>query len=250
MIDECQHTFYSIPLARYSFLDFHWTKLEHDTRLAYFHQTLLGLSAMHEQGLVHGNIRPSSLLVLANATHKSYTTTKALSTKKAVLSLSMSQTERKLYDTTSICIAPEVWEKINGRPRADLDEAKLDIWALATSWLYTFMRPPDNFKIETERDYLQMRGQVQYRIQRISSLGTFAPLLHQMLAWKPEQRPSAAEALRSTAWQSVWDEKRRREDEMKQKRKAKAQSDGTKRVRVLSPGAEDYKTIESDTKQD
>lgn len=162
----------------------------------------------------------------------------------------MSQTERKPYDTTRICIAPETWEKINSRSTTDLDEAKLDIWALATSWLYTSMRPPDNFRIVTERDYLQMQGQVQYRIKRLSFLGPFAPLLNQMLAWEPEQRPSAAEALASTAWQPVWDEKRRREDKMKQKRKAKAQSDGTKRVRVLSPGTEDYKTLESDSKQD
>lgn len=239
-----------MPLAGYSFLNLPWTKLEADTRLTLFHQTLLGLSALHEQGLVHGNIRPSSLLVLANATHKLYTNTKALSTKKAVLSLSMTQTERKPYDATSICIAPEVWERMNGRPTTDLDEAKLDIWALATSWLYTFMRPPDNFKVATERDHLQMRGQVQYRIKRISSLRPFAPLLHQMLAWEPGHRPNAAEALTSTAWQPVWDEKRRREDKMKQKRKAKAQSDGTKRVRVLSPGTEDYKTIESDSKED
>ncbi|EHK48510.1 uncharacterized protein TrAtP1_009733 [Trichoderma atroviride] len=250
MLDECQYTFYSMPLAGYSFLNFPWTKLEADTRLAYFHQTLLGLSALHEQGLVHGNIRPSSLLVLANTTHKLYTTTTALSTKMAVLSLSMSQTERKLHDTTRICIAPEAWEKINSRSTTDLDKAKLDIWALATSWLYTFMRPPDNFKIVAKRDYLQMQGQVQYRIKRLSSLGPFAPLLNQMLAWEPEQRPSAAEALASTAWQPVWDEKRRKEDKMKQKRKAKAQSDGTKRVRVLSPGTEDYQTIESDSKQD
>lgn len=250
MLDECEYTFYSMPLAGYNFLNLPWTKLDADTRLAYFHQTLLGLSALHEQGLVHGNIRPSSLLVLANTTNKLYTTTTALSTKKAVLSLSMSQMERKLYDTTRICIMPEAWGKINSRSTTDLDETKLDIWALATSWLYTLMRPPDNLKIVTEQDYLRMKGQLQFRIKRLSFLEPFAPLLNQMLAWEPEQRPSAAEALASTAWQPVWDEKRRREDKMKQKRKAKAQSDGTKRVRVLSPGTEDYKTIESDLKQD
>lgn len=250
MLDECRYTFFSMPLAGYSFLDLPWTKLEQDTRLTYFYQTLSGLSALHEQGLVHGNIRPTSLLILANTTHKSYTTTKALSTKKAVLSLSMSQMERKPSDTTRICIAPEAWERINSRSTTNLDMTKLDIWALATSWLYTFMRPPDNFKIVTERDYLQMQGQVQYRIKRLSFLQPFAPLLNQMLAWEPERRPSAAEALASNAWQPVWDEKRRREDKTKQKRKAKVQSDGVKRVRVLSPGAEDYKIIESDSKED
>lgn len=250
MLDECRYTFYSMPLAGYNFLDLPWTKLEQDTHLAYFHQTLLGLSALHEQGLIHGNIRPSSLLILANTAHTSYTTTKALSTKMAVLSLSMSQVERKPCDTTRICVAPEAWQKINGGSTTTLDETKLDIWALATSWLYTFMRPPDNFKIVTERDYLQMQTQVQYRIKRLSILGPFAPLLNQMLDWEPERRPTAVEALASNAWQPVWDEKQRREDKMKQKRKAKMQSNGAKRVRVLSPGTEDYKIMESDSNKD
>ncbi|GFP58990.1 hypothetical protein TASIC1_0011035700 [Trichoderma asperellum] len=231
MLDECRYTFYSMPLAGYNFLDLPWTKLEHDMHLTYFHQTLLGLSALHEQGLIHGNIRPTSLLILANTAHTSYTTTKALSTKRAALSLSMSQVERKPSTTK-------------------LDKTKLDIWALATSWIYTFMRPPDNFKIVTERDHIQMQRQVQYRIERLSFLRRFAPLLKQMLAWEPERRPSAAEALTSTAWQPVWDEKQRREDKKKQKRKAKMQSGGAKRVRVLSPGIEDYKIIDSDLKKD
>ncbi|KAK6444339.1 hypothetical protein FP744_10000587 [Trichoderma asperellum] len=250
MLDECRYTFYSMPLAGYNFLDLPWTKLEHDMHLTYFHQTLLGLSALHEQGLIHGNIRPTSLLILANTAHISYTTTKALSTKRAVLSLSMSQVERKPYDITCICIAPEAWQKINSRSTTKLDKTKLDIWALATSWIYTFMRPPDNFKIVTERDHIQMQRQVQYRIERLSFLRRFAPLLKQMLAWEPERRPSAAEALTSTAWQPVWNEKQRREDKKKQKRKAKMQSGGAKRVRVLSPGIEDYKIIDSDLKKD
>jgi hypothetical protein len=71
-----------------------------------------------------------------------------------------------------------------------------------------------------------------------------------MLAWELEQRLSAAEALANTAWQPVWDEKRRRENKQKQKRKAKTQSDGVKRVGVLSPGTEDCKIIESGSTDD
>ncbi|KAK0766672.1 hypothetical protein N5P37_000398 [Trichoderma harzianum] len=66
-----------------------------------------------------------------------------------------------------------------------------------------------------------------------------------MLAWEPQDRPIAAEALASDAWNLVWAEKEKKKGKKEQKRKAKMQLDGVKRVRVLSPGEEDYKVFES-----
>jgi hypothetical protein len=66
-----------------------------------------------------------------------------------------------------------------------------------------------------------------------------------MLAWDPQDRPTVTEALASDAWQLVWTEKQKDEDKKKQKRKAKMQSDGAKRVRVLSPQEQDYRVFES-----
>ncbi|EHK45409.1 uncharacterized protein TrAtP1_003711 [Trichoderma atroviride] len=65
-----------------------------------------------------------------------------------------------------------------------------------------------------------------------------------MLAWEPRDRPTVAEALASDAWHLVQTMKQEREDEKQQKRKAEMQSDGVKRVRVLSPSERDYKIFE------
>ncbi|KAM0256148.1 hypothetical protein ACHAQJ_005125 [Trichoderma viride] len=246
MFDECRHTFYSMPLAGYNFLDLPWTKIAPQSiHLAYFHQTLSSLAELHGQDVVHGNIRPGSLLLLANTKHSSCTDAQALATKKAVISLSMSQVEKKMLDATSICIAPEVWQNRDRSITTDLDRTKLDIWALAASWLYAFLRPPSNFKVVTEHNHLQMQRQIDFRIKQISLSERFATLLRQMLAWEPQHRPSVVEALASDAWQPVWTEKQKKEDRKRRKRKAKMQSDGVKRVRVLSPDTEDYKVIES-----
>ncbi|KAL7963324.1 hypothetical protein V8C34DRAFT_267889 [Trichoderma compactum] len=103
-----------------------WCTHQMASRLSYFHQTLLGLAELHEQGIVHGNIRPESLIILANAKRTRHTDFKAPAIKRAVLSFSMSQVWKKMLDTTRVCIAPEVWRK-RTRTTMDLDETKLDI---------------------------------------------------------------------------------------------------------------------------
>ncbi|KAH6605372.1 hypothetical protein Trco_007079 [Trichoderma cornu-damae] len=243
MVDECRHTFYSMPLASYNFLDLPWTKVANNIRLAYLHQTLLGLANLHRQGLVHGNIRPGSLLVLGDAKHAPRADAEALETKRAAICFSMSRVEKKMFDATRICIPPEVWQ--NKRATARLDEAKGDVWALAASWLYAFILPPSTFKVATRQDHLQMQAQLDRQVRQNSSLEPFVALLRRMLAWEPQHRPSAAEALESDAWQSVWADKQRTEERKKRKRTAQMRPDGVRRVRVLSPNIEDVRVIES-----
>ncbi|KKO97671.1 hypothetical protein THAR02_10217 [Trichoderma harzianum] len=239
LLARCSHTHYSMPLASYNFLDLPWSKVRTEMRLFYFHQTLLGLAELHEQNLAHGNIRPGSLLILGDAKHKLRLNKSA--TQKAVISLSMSQVEKKMFDATRICVAPEVWQ--NQEPIRDLDKTKLDIWAIASSWLYAFAKPNDT-KIATENAHRWLQNQMDRTFKSSPDLAQFGSLLRKMLAWEPQDRPTAAEALASDAWQLVWAEKDKDKDKKEQKRKAKKQLDGAKRVRVLSPGEEDYKIFE------
>ncbi|KAL7961596.1 kinase-like domain-containing protein [Trichoderma compactum] len=241
LLAKCSHTHYSMPLASYNFLDLPWSKLRTKMRLFYFHQTLLGLAEIHEQDLAHGNIRPGSLLILSGTTHKIRLNAKTLATQKAVISLSMSRVEKKMFDATRICVAPEVWQ--NQEATRDLDKTKLDIWALASSWLYAFAKPNDS-KIATENTHRWLQNQVDRTFRSNPDLVLFGNLLRKMLAWEPQDRPTAAEALASDAWQLVWAEKEKEKGKKEQKRKAKMQLDGAKRVRVLSPGEEDYKIFE------
>ncbi|UKZ74165.1 hypothetical protein TrVFT333_001824 [Trichoderma virens FT-333] len=240
---ECRCIYYSMPLASYNFLNLPWSKLVADMRLLHLHQTLLGLAELHEQGLVHGNIRPESLLILGDTTHELRLNTKSLATQKVVLSLSMSRMDKKMmFDGTSICVAPEVWQ--NGGATTELDGTKLDIWGLASSWLYAFAAPKDR-KIETKDTYQWLLRRIATIFNSTPQLSSFASLLCKMLAWDPQDRPTVAETLASDAWQLVWTEKQKEEGKKKQKRKAKMQSDGVKRVRVLSPEDENYRVFES-----
>ncbi|KAL7792557.1 kinase-like domain-containing protein [Trichoderma ceciliae] len=221
-LDRCQNTFYSMPLAEYNFLDLPWSKVAYEVRLSYIHQTLLGLADLHEQGIVHGNIRPESLLILASIKHTLYTDTKIPTAKKAVLSFSTSQRTK-----TTI----------------DLDETKLDIWALAASWLHAFIRIPSHFKVATKHDHCLLQGQISTKIKEYPSRQPFLALLYQMLAWEPHHRLSVAEVLASDAWQCIQVERQKSETK-KRKQKDLMQSARVKRVRVLSPDVEDCRVIE------
>jgi serine/threonine protein kinase len=231
----CHYTHYSMPLASYNFLDLPWSKLPANKRLLYLHQTLSAVAELHNQNLVHGNIGPGSLLIMGD---KLRLDPESLSTQKVVLSLSMRRVEKIVSNRANVCVAPEVWQ--NGGATTDLDGTKLDIWAIASSWIYAFGTPP-NRKIATKDDHTWLQGQVN----RLSKLTSFTYLLHKMLAWEPQDRPTVAEALASDAWHLVQTMKQEMEDEKKQKRKAEIQSDGAKRVRVLSPSEKDYKLFES-----
>lgn len=231
--DDCQHTLYSMPLAEFNFLDLPWPKLTYTARLAYFYQTLLGLAELHGQDLFHGNIRPESLLVLADEMHPSSINAESLATKRVVLSLSMSQVEETMTDANSICVPPELWH--NKISMTNLNRTKLDIWALAASWLYAFLKLPSNLTVVTKPHHLRLQGLLSNQVKKGYIKEPLGTLLCQMMAWEPQDRPTVTEALASDAWQSVLVERQTRADERKRKRKARIQSVGARRVRVLSP---------------
>ncbi|KAL7928151.1 hypothetical protein V8C35DRAFT_318817 [Trichoderma chlorosporum] len=236
--DLCHHTQYSMPMASYNFLDLPWIKLKADKRLLYLHQTLLGLAELHDQNLVHGNIRPGSLLILGNTARKLRLDSESLAVQKVVLSPSMSCVQKKMFDSTRICVAPEIRQ--NRGATTDLDGTKIDIWGIASSWLYAFATPP-NREIATKDTHKWLQGQ----LDRLPTSGPFTKLLRKMLAWEPRDRPTVAEALASDAWQLVWTEKEKVKDKKKRRREGKMQSNGAKRVRVLTPEKENYKIFES-----
>lgn len=228
---RCQHAFYSMPLAEHDFLNMPWVKIETNTRLLYFYQTLLGLAELHRQDIAHGNILPESLLILGDTKDASTASDRSLS-KQAVISLCIRRLEKP---DASVCVAPEVWENQN-----QINETKADIWALAASWLFAFVRPPNNIKI-TKESYHTLQKTLDAQIKKGFIKDPFVTLLRQMLAWDPQQRPSATEALADKAWESVLAHKRSVEDKRKRKRAENTQHSSTqvRRVRVLSPDFDD-----------
>lgn len=145
--------------------------------------------------------------------------------------LSLSLQLNKFHE--SICAAPEIWEN-----QKDLDQTKVDIWALAASWLFAYIDPPDNVRI-TEHDF----GICQSLDDLLKRDVISEPLFHlfrRMLSWKPEERPSAKKALADKAWESIREQVRAKSDKKKRRRVQEIQQHQSKvgepkKVKVVSP---------------
>ncbi|KAL7928494.1 hypothetical protein V8C35DRAFT_231786 [Trichoderma chlorosporum] len=224
--DECEGILYSMPLAKYNFRDRLWAKVNFEERLALFHQTLLGLAELHSQNMTSGMILPESLLILPELKDQ-------IPSERAFISLNMQ--ERKKKPNRSVYVAPEVWEN---RHEQILDETKLDIWALALSWICVFITPPERMKIRRET-YVSLQKTIDSLFEDGEIDEPFANLLRRMVAWAPHARPSAADALADEVWKHN-DQKQEAEDSRKRSKTETIQDDGvekgTKRVRVVSPG--------------
>ncbi|KAL7919510.1 hypothetical protein ACQKWADRAFT_300972 [Trichoderma austrokoningii] len=177
--DECRYTYFSMPLAAYNFLEFPWAENDASIRLSCMHQTLLGLGELHKLGLAHEDLQPESLLVLGgNAGHA-----------KAVISLSVKYPARDLLGSTGVCVAPELWNTKN-EDMIHLNAVKLDVWAMAASWLYAFLRPPSEFRVEITDDYEYIQQQLDVLGKDIPLPEPLINLLREMLAWDPQDRPT------------------------------------------------------------
>lgn len=228
----CHHTFYSMPLAEHNFFTMPWAKVDINTRLLYLFQTLTGLSEIHRQDITHGNILPESLLILADTKVESLPGVNSLP-KKAAISLYIQPLGKK--PIASVCVAPEVWKS-----KENLDQSKADIWSLAASWLFAFVRPPSGIRINKE-SYHTLQKTIDSQSEKRFIQDPFASLLRQMLAWDPKDRPSAEEALANHAWVPVLAHGQAIADDRKRKRIEETQhpSTHTRRARVLSPEVND-----------
>ncbi|KAL6856316.1 hypothetical protein J3F83DRAFT_764035 [Trichoderma novae-zelandiae] len=103
---HCEQMEYSMPIAEHSFHDMPWNEVTADDRIRYFKQTLVGLAKLHEMGITHGHISPTSLLILTEEGRETPASDESLlKDRKAVLSVCMQPTKVR---TQSLCVAPEL----------------------------------------------------------------------------------------------------------------------------------------------
>ncbi|TFB00113.1 hypothetical protein CCMA1212_008346 [Trichoderma ghanense] len=223
--DHCRQLFYSMPLAKYTFLNMPWAEVQPKTRLLLFYQTLVGLAELHRQGITHGNIQPDSLFVLPSI-QPSPTLDRSVP-KKAVISLCMKQTTTP---NPSVCVAPEIW------CQTSVDRAKADIWALGASWLSAYFQLPSGIKV-TKDSYHNLQKNIDAQTKKRHIKGPFATLLRKMLAWESSDRPGAEELLADVIWKPVLARARSIEASKKRKRMERIHQSFTRprRVRLLSP---------------
>ncbi|KAH8165107.1 hypothetical protein CIB48_g3129 [Xylaria polymorpha] len=221
-----EDVYYTMPLARSDFQTMtptQWRGLEPITCLDYFRQTLSGLGKIHDMGLVHGNIRPKSLMII--------------SPSKAAISSAVRARKYGVPDHAGYWVAPEVWTSSEEAPYS----SKVDVWALAASWLRCFLVPPAGIVKVSEGIHRAIVKALEERCRLQVISEHLRNLLLSMLAWDPRDRPSVEDLLIHTAWEPLrrrgqeMDDRRRRDREEKMTTPA----DGVKKVRVLSPVDED-----------
>lgn len=244
---ESEDVYYSTQLPEHDFESMPWAKLDLDDRLAYFHQTLLGLSEMHNKGIIHGGISPSSLVVSGTRLGDSGSRPTApgqyfrwyLPTRAAISDLAFATIGSHSHckpTTTGVWVAPEVWTSSPEIPYTN----KADVWGLAISWLRAIVRPPQNVRIN-ERIYHALLRTVDIRHKKGDITDSFRSLLLQMLAWEPQDRPGVEEALAHEVWEPLLRRKELEKDESRRERDDRIRKPGcgVKRVRLLSPEVED-----------
>ncbi|EHK43253.1 hypothetical protein TRIATDRAFT_285878 [Trichoderma atroviride IMI 206040] len=188
-LDCCVQISCSTPLAKYNFRSMRWADVEYQQRLLYFYQTLIGLAELHQQILVQdakdatpGKNHPPLI--------------------RAFLSLPIEPLEKH---STSVCTAPEMLT--TGTDKAD--KFKADVWALAASWLFAFIRVPENVQMDHQA-YRILRLSVESQASKGNIQEPFLGLLHQMLAWTPQDRPSIVEVLEHEVWQPFKEDRKRK----------------------------------------
>lgn len=229
-----EDVYYSRPLAEFDFESAPWDKLDMHVRIKYCWQTLIGLRTIHDHGMIHGGIRPSSLVLFADR-HPRVTGTPTpvdehyqLPMAAAISSLGCPDTGPARHDAPpfiSSCVAPEVWPSNEGNPY----DSKADIWSLAVCWLCLFQVLPKPVMVGRE-EHRTMASELEHLDPGGMLFEPMRDLLRLMLAWNPEDRPTAEQALSHDVWRTLRSvEVTDRED------RRKAPEDGAKRVRVLSP---------------
>ncbi|PNP44479.1 hypothetical protein TGAMA5MH_03784 [Trichoderma gamsii] len=134
-----------------------------------------------------------------------------------------------------LCTAPEALDD-----HGEIDRAKADIWALAASWLMTYLKSPSHTKRRTQphkkiEEILNKLGQSES-----SPSLPFMDLLRKMLALDPQKRPNATEALGHIVWEPILKQKTEIENRKKRKRDGELQqSDRRVKFKRLSLDMDD-----------
>ncbi|KAI1112632.1 kinase-like domain-containing protein [Nemania sp. NC0429] len=249
-----EDVYYATQLAEYHFLSMPWSKLGMglDVRLDYFHQTLKGLGELHDKGLIHGHIRPESLVLVptqenpqedtldGNFSPLSYgLTLPPFPPMRAAIS-DLGWTKASLNRDNKpngggAWVAPEVWASSVKASYTD----KADIWGLAMSWLPAYVQIPADVKV-TRANFGKIQSTVKSVFKKGHITKPFCDLLLSMLAWDPDDRPSIQNLLAHEVWIDL---QRKRESEqgtarMEREERLRDRGPDAKKVRVLSPPAE------------
>ncbi|TRX93337.1 hypothetical protein FHL15_005916 [Xylaria flabelliformis] len=247
-----EDVYYVTQLVEYNFSSMPWPKPRSrmDSRLNRFHETLKGLGELHDKGLIHGQLRPESLvLVLAQENPQEGNLNRNLPPLSHNFSLSpMTAAISDLGwakaspfcddkpDIRGVWVAPEVWTSSAEAPFTN----KADIWGLAMSWLSTYVYVPTDVNI-TRANFKMIQDGINVIFKKGHVTKPFCNLLLSMLAWDSDDRPSIQGILAHEVWRDLQKEKGSKQEMARAEGENILQDLGpnAKKVRVLSPEVEE-----------
>ncbi|KAL1856465.1 hypothetical protein Daus18300_010732 [Diaporthe australafricana] len=171
---------YTTTLPEYTLASFSWHGISISERESYFHQTLVGLGVIHQSQLIHGSVSPSTLTISGHV---------RTGFKAAV---SLFEYEARAPGT-GIWVVPEI---LDGSWRST---KQADIWGLAISWINT-IRP-----FKTNEVTKQLHRNIIRKLDEWDLRPGLRDLVKSMVAWDPEDRPTAEVALAHPAWDLLKD---------------------------------------------
>ncbi|KAI9677073.1 MAG: hypothetical protein M1817_006912 [Caeruleum heppii] len=206
LIDSaCEHGYpdaCSVPEKYYLYFPFaikdlsapFWSdeSISHNDRLQLLEQPLQGLSVLHDMGIMHRDIRRQNILQLSLRPPR----TALCDYGKAIEAVCSKQTTIGPVHT----LAPEVWTAKRQGPYGP----SIDVWAYG----YTIAEVlgyhgwADNPPIRPER-HQAILAMLQNHMHKCPEDEDLVDLATRMLAWDPERRPTAAEALEHRCWAPV-----------------------------------------------
>lgn len=236
-VTEKFYIFLPYALSDLSF-DF-WTssQISKDTKLHWLREPLEGLQTLHAMGIMHRDIRLRNIVRLSNKPARA----SICDYGKAI------EAERSTITTIGPIhtLAPEVWTV----SKDGLYTNKIDMWAygytIAELLGYSIQKSPgaDGFGDKNPPITLNCHTAILKMLRTHCETATedrsLANLASKLLAWQPDQRPSAAEALEHECWGLIM-QKRTEEDPCDEQHALQTESSQIKRTKTghskLKPG--------------
>ena len=167
-------------------------EMSHQEKLRMLEQTLQGLNALHEMGIIHRDIRPQNMLRLPTKPPKAA----ICDYGKAIESESSDNTKIGPIHT----LAPEVWNMETYGPYT----RSIDVWAFGYTIAEVLgcLGRVGNHPIAPER-YKAIVFMLQNHGIRCPDDKDLVDLALRMLTWDPTERLTASQALQHRCWDSA-----------------------------------------------
>jgi serine/threonine protein kinase len=163
-----------------------------ETRLILFQQCLRGLAHLHENGIMHRDIKTANLAVV------SYAPLRAMIMDFGSATSSATSTDH--YKGTIVFLAPEVISLKRHERGAPPYDRSVDVWSLGLVGYTLFTKRDNRFWWHKEKVInASIHAEIVKELSPPSP-GTISGLVSRMLEWHSDRRPTAVEALADSVW--------------------------------------------------